>query len=109
LLLAPTGPGGRLAAYEFTRLAGVEVGEDQRDSLGVLVLDELGQLRGVGPFEVGEPHRGLQGLGEAVNDLAGGLWPKGLDQQLLGALDAALGVVGLGQGNIQEVKFEPCP
>ena len=91
------------------RLRGIQMREHQRDGLGMLVVNELGELLGVG-FLDGVEGGGLrpQRLGEPVEHPLGDVRREGAQQQLAREIDAAARDVIAGQGQLVEL-FEHAP
>src|SRR5690606_24395907 len=83
------------------RLVGMQVGHDQADGLGMLVLDKVEQLRRVGlAGEFEGPH--LQRFRQAVDDFGRALRADGFLQYFPRVIDAAQVDVLLGDGHLVE-------
>ena len=75
------------------------MGDDEGDGLGMLFLDEAGNLRRIRLLEELEGHF-LQTALKAVEDLEGALGSEGTFEQVLGEFDAALGDETLGHRHL---------
>ena len=83
-------------------LRGLQVGDDQRDSLWVLVLDECGDLRGVRFLQEVERHH-LERLHDAAHDQGGFFLAESAHQHLAGSIHAALGDELLRDAQLMEL------
>ena len=86
------------------RLRGVQVREDQRDGLRMLVVDELGELLRIGflqRVEAGQLR--AQRLHQPVHQFSGVLRAEGVHEHFLRIVDAALEHVVVGHRHLVEL------
>ena len=103
--LGDVGPhGGGQRSQQRGGLGVAEVRKHEGDGLGVLVVDELGELLGVGLLQGVEGGGvGAERLGEAVQKAFGVVRLEGAHEQFAGEIDTAASHVIAGIGDVMEL------